>query len=272
MTQAFNLSQFANKVNTSGQADLTTAVTGILPIANGGTNNSSLPVTAGGVIYTDGTKQANTGAGTSGYILQANNTSAPTWVAPPVGGLTVVFIDASTTWTKPAGVNNFYVAIHAGGGGGGGDSVSNTGGNGGFGGYAYALLTTGQISATVSITIGSGGTGGSNQAGGAGGASSFGSYLSATGGGGGAIVGTSGANGTGTISTGVNLGLKQVGDLFTLPNPLGMSRNQIKPRGTGTGVAWNINSIYWPGANGQGDISTSNNASGGVGGACIIVY
>jgi len=41
MTQAFNLSQFANKVNTSGQADLTTAVTGILPIANGGTNSSS---------------------------------------------------------------------------------------------------------------------------------------------------------------------------------------------------------------------------------------
>jgi hypothetical protein len=34
MTQAFNLSQFANKVNTSGQADLTTAVTGTLPVAN----------------------------------------------------------------------------------------------------------------------------------------------------------------------------------------------------------------------------------------------
>ena len=41
MTQAFNLSQFANFVNTSGKASLTTAVTGTLPIANGGTGSAS---------------------------------------------------------------------------------------------------------------------------------------------------------------------------------------------------------------------------------------
>ena len=41
MTQAFNLSQFANKVNSSGLADLTTAVTGTLPVANGGTNQTT---------------------------------------------------------------------------------------------------------------------------------------------------------------------------------------------------------------------------------------
>jgi hypothetical protein len=38
-------------------------------------------VTAGGVIYGDGTKLANTGAGTAGYVLQSNGASAPTWVA-----------------------------------------------------------------------------------------------------------------------------------------------------------------------------------------------
>jgi hypothetical protein len=67
MTQAFNLSQFANKVNTSGQADLTTAVSGTLPVANGGTGVTS--------------------AGTSGNILTSNGTA---WVsqAPSGGGVT----------------------------------------------------------------------------------------------------------------------------------------------------------------------------------------
>jgi hypothetical protein len=67
MTQAFNLSQFANKVNTSGQADLTTAVTGTLPVANGGTGITS--------------------AGSNGNVLTSNGTA---WVsqALPAGGVT----------------------------------------------------------------------------------------------------------------------------------------------------------------------------------------
>jgi hypothetical protein len=54
MSQAFNLSQFANKVNTSGQADLTTAVTGTLPQGNGGTGLTT-PGTSGNVLMSDGT-------------------------------------------------------------------------------------------------------------------------------------------------------------------------------------------------------------------------
>jgi hypothetical protein len=67
MTQAFNLSQFANKVNTSGQASLTTAVTGTLPVANGGTGITSV--------------------GSNGNVLTSNGTA---WVssAPPAGGVT----------------------------------------------------------------------------------------------------------------------------------------------------------------------------------------
>lgn len=42
MTQAFNLSQFANNVNSSGLASLTTGVTGTLPITNGGTGATTL--------------------------------------------------------------------------------------------------------------------------------------------------------------------------------------------------------------------------------------
>lgn len=87
MTQAFNLSQLANKVNSSGLLDVATGVTGTIPTSNlptipinkGGTNNASLAVTAGGVVYTDGSALQNVGLGTSGYYLQSNGASAPAW-------------------------------------------------------------------------------------------------------------------------------------------------------------------------------------------------
>lgn len=67
MTQAFNLSQLANKVNTSGKLDVSTGSTGVLPRANGGTGLST--------------------AGASGNVLTSNGTD---WVssAPPAGGVT----------------------------------------------------------------------------------------------------------------------------------------------------------------------------------------
>lgn len=77
MTQAFNLSQFANKVNTSGQADLTTAVTGVLPVANGGTGASTL--TANNVMLGNGTGAIQFVApSTSGNSLVSNGTS---WIS-----------------------------------------------------------------------------------------------------------------------------------------------------------------------------------------------
>jgi hypothetical protein len=58
---------------------LATAVSGTLPIANGGTN-STATATAGGVGYGTGTAHAYTAAGTAGQILQSNGASAPSWV------------------------------------------------------------------------------------------------------------------------------------------------------------------------------------------------
>jgi len=58
---------------------LTTGVTGVLPIANGGTN-STATATAGGIGYGTGTAHAYSLAGTSGQVLQSNGASAPTWV------------------------------------------------------------------------------------------------------------------------------------------------------------------------------------------------
>lgn len=58
--------------------NLTTGVTGTLPIANGGTNSTATP-TAGGIGYGTGTAHAYTTAGTTGQVLTSAGASAPTW-------------------------------------------------------------------------------------------------------------------------------------------------------------------------------------------------
>ena len=62
-----------------GQVNLVSGangVTGILPLANGGTNASGAAVT-GGVIYSDATKWLATTAGTAGHYLKSSGTAAP---------------------------------------------------------------------------------------------------------------------------------------------------------------------------------------------------
>lgn len=94
MTQAFNLSQFANKLNTSGQASLTTAVTGTLPVANGGTGATTL--TANNVLLGNGTSALQAVApGTSGNALVSNGS---TWTSAAVPGL-----GSGQTWQDVTG-------------------------------------------------------------------------------------------------------------------------------------------------------------------------
>jgi hypothetical protein len=81
---------------------LTTGVTGTLPIANGGTNNASLAVTAGGTVYTDGSKLVNVGAGTSGQVLTSNGASAPTWSAVPSSGNSATATASGTVTIRKA--------------------------------------------------------------------------------------------------------------------------------------------------------------------------
>lgn len=86
MTQAFNLAQLANRVNTSGQVDASTALTNAVPVANGGTGLATL---------------------TANNVLLGNGISAVQAVAPGTAGN--VLTSNGTTWasTTPPGVSSF---------------------------------------------------------------------------------------------------------------------------------------------------------------------
>lgn len=63
---------------TNSTIDVTTKLTGVLPIANGGTNSTATP-TNGGVGYGTGTAHAYSLAGSSGQILRSAGAASPTW-------------------------------------------------------------------------------------------------------------------------------------------------------------------------------------------------
>jgi hypothetical protein len=80
-----------NAVAFDGSADITVpaaaeTLTGIVAIANGGTN-STATATAGGIGYGTGTEHAYTGAGTFGQLLSSNGAGVPTWITPSNGGI-----------------------------------------------------------------------------------------------------------------------------------------------------------------------------------------
>ena len=196
---------------------LTADVTGVLPIANGGTNNGSLLVTAGGIIYTDGTRFQNVGAGTSGQFLTSNGASAPTWgsgsftpVAPTVQ--TFTSNGTYTTPTSPRTPLYIDVEVVGGGGGGGGGNFTTSGGagggGGGSGGYIKKRITSPLTS--YAVVIGGGNTGGGNATpGNSASPTTFGtSFLNAGGG-----FGGGGASGTAGLGNGGSGGSASGGDI-----------------------------------------------------------
>ena len=87
---------------------LTTGVTGVLPIANGGTN-STATATAGGVGYGTGTAHAYTAAGTSNQVLISNGASVPTWAN--LSSVGVSTFSAGTTGFTPSTATSGAVTL-----------------------------------------------------------------------------------------------------------------------------------------------------------------
>ena len=119
-------------------ANLTTNVTGTLPVANGGTGATTL--TANYALLGDGTSALQMIApSTSGNVLTSDGT---TWAstAPAAGGFSnKVLITSTGSYTIPADIIKIYVV---GGGAGSGSAFSGTGGVGGTSSFAYGGFPT----------------------------------------------------------------------------------------------------------------------------------
>ena len=264
MTQAFNLSQLANKVNTSGQLDVSTGVTGTQAVANGGTgqttytNGQLLIGNTTGNTLTKSTLTAGTG------ISITNSTGSITIANTAAGGqLQMQVFTSPGTWTCPASTTTARITIFGGGGKGAGGQTSiptNTGGAGGKGGIATVLVTG--LSGTPGvypITIGSGGSPSPTT----GGTTSFSTLISATGGsagGGGSVAGTPG---TVTISSGT-----AIRNSFSSAANAQWANGDTNTTGTAA-VAYSTTGIYGAGLGGGGNNSSGN---GGIGGAVIVEF
>lgn len=84
------------------------AVTGVLPIANGGTNSNATP-TQGGIAYGTGTAYAVTAAGTSGQVLTSQGTSAPVW--SNVSSVAVTTLSFGTTGLTPSSATSGAITV-----------------------------------------------------------------------------------------------------------------------------------------------------------------
>jgi hypothetical protein len=157
----------ASGLPTYGAVVLTTDVSGLLPLANGGCNKS-VPTTQGGVLYMDSDSCEVTSAGSSGQYLKSTGSSAPafqSFVAPTVQR----FTSGSGTYTTPINPSPLYIVVEIVGGGGGGSGSSDgsfNAGNGGVGSstsFGTTLLTAGGggagSKAASAGATGSGGTG-----------------------------------------------------------------------------------------------------------------
>lgn len=263
MTQAFNLSQLANKVNTSGQLDAATGLSGITPVANGGTGLSTL--TANSVVLGNGTGAVQLVApGSLNNVLVSNGTTWQSQAFAVYRGLSVYYNNAPGTWTCPDGITNVLFYISGGGGGGrGGVSPQPAGGSGGRG---TVLITN--ASGNYSFTIGAGGAGGlgAGVAGAPGGTSSLsgnGISITATGG-----VGGSTTAGTFTFTGGTRVGVSEeaIGNIAGFGGTSAANNTPAK--------TWSYDNLtYRAGAGGSGGAAPAlPYGGGGVSGAVVIYY
>lgn len=239
MTQAYNLSQLANNLNTAGQLDATDGLVNAVPVVNGGTGattaadartNLNVPSTTGG--GASGTWAINiSGNAANGGVTSVNGATGA--VSVPVGIPQQLFL-GSGTFVVPAGVTAVYATVIGGGGGGQGGGYNSGGFSGGSSTSQTVLVTGLTPGASIPVTVGAGGAGGAgNNGSGAigsnGGTSSFGSYVSVTGGQGG---------GTTLYSTMTSSYIKQITPMIGGGGLSGPAEIEGYSGGGGGGAGW----------------------------------
>lgn len=180
-----------------------------------------------------------------------------------------IFLSASTTYNKPAGLKFATIKAQAGGAGGGGANSTpvgqaNSAAGGGGGGYGESHMSAASIPASVSVVVGLGGAGGTNTGGNGqpGTASSFGSLVTAAGGTGGSGI-TSASAGVSRGQNGAGLGGTAVGDVVKNGSNggIGFVANNTSIGGAGGGSASS------PSINGasEGTVGPAGSSYGGGG-------
>jgi hypothetical protein len=159
MTQAFNLSQLANNVNTTGQLNAAAGLYNQLPVANGGTGVAT--VASGNILVGAGTSAMTALAGTNINDVVTWNGSAWVSTVSQGGALQTYTVAVSPgTWTKPATLKGIKVTVIGGGGTPAGSlpaSVNQTGAGSGGGGAAIRLYPAPSIPGPQPYTVGTAG-------------------------------------------------------------------------------------------------------------------
>jgi len=230
----------------TGQATATNAINALLP--SQGSNSGKVLVTnasnvswgypasltigsqaAGDLLYYNGSAWTRLGAGTSGYPLVSQGTTAPAYAKLAIANISATgtpsssnFLRGDGAWinqtvnsqlftstgsfTVPTGVTTLFITA-VGGGGGGGSGDTNVGGGGGGGG-AFVIKAGVKVTAGNSYTVTIGahgvGVGGAND-GTAGTSTSFPAdnvTLTCAGGGGGLKYSSGGTGGAGGVASG----------------------------------------------------------------------
>lgn len=98
MTQAFNLAQLANNINTSGQLDASDGLFGTIPTAN----LPTIPVTQGGTGLT---------SITANNLIAGNGSSTVNTIAPSTSGNYLVSNGSAWVSSAPTGITNYIIGF-----------------------------------------------------------------------------------------------------------------------------------------------------------------
>lgn len=271
-----------------GQADLTAEVTGVLPIANGGTGTTSTTGTGSAVFSSSPTIITPTVA--SFANAQHNHTGPAGAGLLPLIARFQVFA-ASGTYIPNASMQ--YCVIEAIGGGGAGGGVTGNatyvvaGAGGGAGGYSRSIKSAAIIGASQAVTIGAGGTGVINGSGNAGSDTSLGSLVIAKGGQGGSLGGVAGLGnisggaggvaGTGDFALAGAMGeppaIQGQSNLFAVAGATG-GNSYVGGAGTGTGTTTSNSGnagINGSGGSGGAVYNSASNVAGATGGTGLVI-